>query len=190
MIVLHFCEGVASKVLPKDLISNQNSIQSGSCKQRGLRVRSNKYKRALKHFAKLQYRSTDYKIVNCKQSINEQTNKETSERGACKNGKVEKEQTNALRVDYSSTERYIKGRRNRFVDRERWLISENIAVSSKPDAHKRLDEDVNAIRSLVANLFARHEADLAKTLRVYTLFRLSNPKTCPNFRLRLLKAVA
>ncbi|KAI0980805.1 hypothetical protein GJ496_006252, partial [Pomphorhynchus laevis] len=72
-----------------------------------------------------------------------------NKRGACKGGKVEKEQTNALRVDLISTERDVKGRRNRFADRERCLIFVSIAESSKPDAQGRLDEDVNAIRSLV-----------------------------------------
>ncbi|KAI0977738.1 hypothetical protein GJ496_008597 [Pomphorhynchus laevis] len=80
-----------------------------------------------------------------------------NKRSACKGGKVKKEQTNALRVDASGTERYVKGRRNRFADRERCLIFVNIAESSKPDAQGCLDEIVNAIRSLVSNLFATHE---------------------------------
>ncbi|KAI0989847.1 hypothetical protein GJ496_007496 [Pomphorhynchus laevis] len=92
--------------------------------------------------------------------------------GACKGVKVKKEQINALAVDLSSTEMYVKGRRNRFVDREQCLIFANMAESIKPNAQGRLDEEVIAIRSLVSNLFAIHEADLVKTLRVYSLFRL------------------
>ncbi|KAI0990033.1 hypothetical protein GJ496_002312 [Pomphorhynchus laevis] len=65
----------------------------------------------------------------------------------------------------------------------------NIAESSNPDAQGHLDEDVNAMRSLVSNLFATHEANLVKTLRVYSLFCLGNLKTCSNSRPLLLKAV-
>ncbi|KAI0981964.1 hypothetical protein GJ496_008869 [Pomphorhynchus laevis] len=124
-----------------------------------------------------------------------QQHTDCNKRDACKGGNVEKEQTNAwgvtnsLEVDLSSTERYVKDRQNHFADREQCLIFANIAESSKHDAQGRLDEDVNAIRSHVSNLFATHEADLVKTLRVYSLFRLGNPKTCSNSRPRFLKAV-
>ncbi|KAI0980619.1 hypothetical protein GJ496_009625 [Pomphorhynchus laevis] len=94
--------------------------------------------------------------------LNLQQHTNYNQQGASKGGKVEKEQANALGIDLKS---------------------------SKPDAQGRLDEDVNAIRSLVSNLFATHEADFVKTLRVYSLFRLEDLKALKVAKEELLRTV-